>query len=462
MQKNILNKLRIPLNPAGSSARLLILCIIIIASAIRIWAYGNPKLSIAGNDTLSYVESSQVPLFSSEMMMGRRMLSTNLLYKILEPKEGYQILVNGSIHTTRRVFQPGFDRIAIFQLSMSLLGWGFLALTVSENLKTTLMKISGAITILLFAFTPQMADWDSILMSESLTFSLFALQLALLLPMVFSIFRDPSSKNLPQFIFWAFIYFWWTFLRDTNLFTSLVTIGLTATLLIFPKYRKSKVLAGGLGFLAVIFILGLYTTANSTRSLVQIINVYNDDLLHSPARIATLKELGMPDPGTPDYQPWFNEKSAVTLLKFMFIHPGYPATKIIKDFPGTFTEIKQTYFNVREHPQMRGFLFAIGDALHPENTTPFLLNLLLLFGLILTAVKNVHGTSRPWAWLAVWLFLTASLTLIPTILGDTWALNRHALFSTMLYRLCMWLFAIIIMDMAIEQNTAQPVLAKNQ
>src|SRR5687768_8871463 len=83
--------------------------IILIASIFRIGIHGNPALSIATNDTDSYVESSRVPLFSSEMMTGRRLLSTNLIYKILEPKEGYEILVNGSVETRRRQIQPGFD-----------------------------------------------------------------------------------------------------------------------------------------------------------------------------------------------------------------------------------------------------------------------------------------------------------------------------------------------------------------
>ena len=136
----------------------------------------------------------------------------------------------------------------------------------------------------------------------------------------------------------------------------------------------------------------------------------------------------------------------------MLIHPGYPATKIIKDFPISFTEIKQTYFYIREHAPIRKFLMALGNAFHPENTTPFLLNIFLLFGLILLATKDINTMSRPWAWISIWLFLTASFTLIPTILGDTWALNRHALFSTMIYRLCMWLFAFIIMDLALTQS----------
>ena len=185
------------------------------------------------------------------------------------------------------------------------------------------------------------------------------------------------------------------------------------------------------------------------------VNIYNDDLLRSPASVSTLKELGMPAPDSADYQEWFQKNSAKSLIKFMFIHPGYPAVKIMKDFPQSFTEIKQTYFKTPEHAQLRKSLMTLGDALHPENITPFLLDLFLLLGLILLAVKNTNETSRPWAWLGIWLFLTASITLIPTILGDTWALNRHALFSTMIYRLFMWVFSIVIIDIALEQSTPE-------
>ncbi len=139
--------------------------IIFIGIGFRFFIYGDATLSIAGNDTLSYVESSQAPLFSSEIMTGRRLLSTNLLYKAFEPKAGYKILVNGSVETTRRGFQPGFDGIVILQLVMSIAGWGLFTFIVSEHIKNPVMKVLGTVIILFFAYTPQMADWDSILMS---------------------------------------------------------------------------------------------------------------------------------------------------------------------------------------------------------------------------------------------------------------------------------------------------------
>lgn len=453
------NNIKLVLKSLYTEKRLsfFIISIIVVASIVRVEIYGSPSLSIATNDTDSYIEASRVALFSSEIMTGRRLLTTNLIYKAFEPKDGYQILVNGSFDTTRRLFQPGFDRIVILQLILSIIGWGLLAFTVSEHIKTSSMKVLSAITIIIFAFTPQIADWDSILMSESLTFSLFALQLAILIKIVFHIYDGQDLKINTYVAIWAITFFVWIFLRDTNLFTTLITIGMTAVLLLSAKFRKNKYIPATIVFVTALFTLGLITSSKSTRSLVQMNNIYNSDLLGSPASVATLSELGMPAPDSQEYEEWFKENASKTLIKFMLIHPGYPTLKIIKDFPYAFTENKQTYFKAPEQYQAREIAMTIGNALHPENTTPFVLDLFLLFGITALVVKKTGKSNLPWAWLGFWLFLTASLTFIPAILGDTWGLSRHALFSTMVYRLFMWLYLIILMDIAITQNSREPI-----
>ena len=270
--------------------RFVILGIILIASIMRIVLYGDPSLSVASNDTLSYVESSRVPLFSSEMMTGKRLLTTNLLYKAFEPKEGYQILANGSISTIRREFQSGFNNIVITQLIVSILGWGLLALSISEHIKNPFMKIMSAAMVVLFAFTPQMADWDSILMSESLTFSLFALQLAILIKLAFSLHENQNSNISIWFFLWAIVYFLWNFIRATNMVASFATFMMITSLLIFNKYRRNKFLYAALLLIAGIFFLGIFTTGKSVRSLNY--DVFYDDLLSVPTRVCYSGELG--------------------------------------------------------------------------------------------------------------------------------------------------------------------------
>jgi len=430
---------------------IVVLGIILAASIIRINIYGDPGLSIATNDTQSYVESSQSPLFSSEMITGRRLLTTNIIYKIFEPKEGYKIKANGSVDTTRRVFQRGFDKIVVFQLFLSIIGWGILAFTISKSIRTPSLKVLSTIIIMLFAFSPQLADWDSVLMAESMNFSLFALQLAILIKLVFSLYKDPNSNATIWLSLWMVIYFLWTFIRPTNLFVSFVTLAMLAGMLLFVKYRKSKHLYSAILFSASLFIIGAVTTGQSERS--QNYDVYQDDLLIYPERVSILKEWGMPDPSSPEFQPWFEKYSTKTMLRFMVTYPGYPTNKIIKDFPQAFNVANQTYFKAPEQWRARNIMIPIGESFHPENTSPFLLNLFMLFCLILIAFKNTKGISRPWAWIGIWLFLSAGVTMILAIIGDTWGLNRHALFSTMVYRILMWINLIVIMDIAITNST---------
>lgn len=82
------------------------------------------------------------------------------------------------------------------------------------------------------------------------------------------------------------------------------------------------------------------------------------------------------------------------------------------------------------------------------------MSILLLTGILLLAAKDADN-SRLWAWVGLWLFFSSGLTLIPTILGDTWALNRHALYSTTIFRLMAWVFPIIIMDIALKLKSTE-------
>lgn len=431
--------------------------ILLLWACFRIYAYGDPALSIAGNDTQTFVEASRVPLFSAEMMTGRRLLTTNLIYKILEPESGYQILVNGSLETSKRILQPGFDRIVILQLILSLLSWSALTWAVASQLKSFSAKILAALVVPAFAYTPQVADWDSILMSESMTFSLFALQLSLLISIVFKLHKDPNAKTTPWLIVCAVVYFLWANLRDTNNYVALVLFGLAAlTLFFFPTYRKRKALIGVLAFTAISFCLGVYTFQLSGRALISTINIYIGDIFPHPARVEYMKGLGMPEPQAPEFDAWFQEHGLGSITKFIVSHPGYALEKIARDFPEAFKEIKQTYFNVPPGGKsFRARVIALGETFHPETSTPFTMGLLLLIGIFFAAFNSQNQTAPPWAWIGAYLFLAASIAIFPTILGDTWAINRHSLFSTTFYRFSAWMFSIVLMDIALRRESAR-------
>ena len=446
------------MKPSPNFGNYLVLFVLVLWTGFRLSVYGDPSVSIAGNDTITFVEGSQVPLFSAEIMTGRRLLTTNLVYKIFEPDQGYEILVNGSLETSRRVFQEGFDGIVILQTVLSILGWSALTWVVAANMQSLAAKLMVALVVPAFAYSPQIADWDSILMSESLTFSVFVLQLALLIHIVFLLYKNPEAKVTPWMVAWGAVYFFWANVRDSNNYAALVLIGLVGLTLFISKFRKHKALIGIIGFSIVLFMVGLVTFQQSGRSLISTINIYIGDIFPHPARVEFMQtELGMPTPETPEFHAWFEEHGVTGATRFIFAHPGYALEKLIRDFPNAFKQGTQLYFVMPEIKVLRTRLNALGESLHPETATPFLIGIVLLSGIVLAGLTKNTDTVQPWAWIGIYLFLTASIAIVPTILGDTWALHRHTIFSIAMYRLGMWIFALILMDMALQKQPAQSI-----
>ena len=431
---------------------LVTLVIVIAAVVFRFGTYGNPRLSIANNDTETYVSSSEVSLFSIEAFTGRRLFSKNLIYQIFKPKQGYEILANGSGSTTKREAQETFTGIVLFQTALSLLGWGLLILAATSQIRQSLLKILAAVILMAFAFTPQIVDWDSVLSSEALTFSFFAIQFALLILLVFRLEKTsrPDRSTIGLIILWVIVVFFWSFLKDTNLYNLLADGLLLAAALCLKPFRKQKLLIGVLALLAAFFLLGWVTSAKSPRSQVSLLHIYQVSIISSPERYEYMKAEGMPEPDlkSPEFNDWFVKNAKNAYLKYMITHPGIVARVYLRDSLSAFSENLQPYFSA-EDIASRSSLVRLGNALHPANSSPIIMDAILLFGIWMIAIKKAPTSGLPWAWLATWVFLSASLNMFITIFGDTYGLTRHALTATLIFRLFMWLFAIVLIDLSL-------------
>lgn len=436
------------------TGNILVVFLIFGWAIFRLYAYGDPKLSIAGNDTETFIEGSKVPLFSKEMMTGRRLLTTNLIYKFFEPDNGYKILVNGSLETSRRVYQPGFDNIVVLQFLVSIISWSVLTYILAAQMNSTVSKTLTALVIPAFAYTPQIADWDSILMSESLTFSLFVLQLALLIYIVFKIYKNPTAKISAWMILWGVIYFFWANLRDTNNYAALVLVGLSILTLFVPSFRKNKKIISIAIFGLLLFTIGIVTFQQSERSLLSTINIYIGDIFPYPARVEYMqKQLGMPEPQTNEFYAWFEGNGVTAATRFIFAHPGYALEKLSRDFPDAFHQGTQTYFTIPDKKIFRQYLVSIGEGFHPQTITPFLISIVFLLTTLFAAIQGKIKTAPPWLWISAYILMVSTIAIVPTILGDTWALHRHTIFSIAMYRLSMWLCILILIDFSLSKTS---------
>lgn len=423
---------------------------------LRLTSYGDLKLSVANGDTASYIQGGAAPLFARDMLTRSRLFTTNLLYHLADVQEcEIRVVSYPAIQTeTHRGIQPCFDRIALFQNILAVIGWGMLAWTVSKRLSGGYEKLLAVILIPAFGFTPAIADWDSILGSESLTFSLFALSLALVIEVYFATAAGKSSVALSALT--VVVLSLWAFTRDANIYTLAVLLGMSILALVAaPGLRKNKRLTTSLVVVFIVTLVGLQSAMLSRRWEVPLGNVFNDLLLPHPARVEFLQGLGMPDPDSAAYLEWFSQKAPRAYARFLLAHPGYAASAFVAELGGIFSENTQPYFYADEMP-VRARLNAINDILHPKTQLVFILDILLMAGLFVAAFRKKSLPYVGWLWLLTWLTLSAALTIGVGFFADSIGVTRHTMFAVETFRLIFWLSLLVLLDHVNRSGDAAP------
>jgi hypothetical protein len=214
-----------------------------------------------------------------------------------------------------------------------------------------------------------------------------------------------------------------------------------------PGIRKNKI---PLVFIAAIFIttiIGLQSAMTSKRWARPMTNVFTDIVLPYPARVQFMQTLGMPDPASAVYPKWFTENAPRAYARFLLLHPGFAFTSLTSQQDGVFSENVQPYF-FSEQTSARKTMVVFNDIMHPKTYHVFILDCLLIMGLIFAVFRRKNKKLTTWVWLGTWLFVNALLTLTVSYFADSIGLTRHTLFSVELFRLTFWVFLIILFDQA--------------
>ena len=430
---------------------LLIWVILAGMAFFRLKAYGSINLSVANADTPSYIDEAAPPLFSRDMLTRSRLFTTNLVYHLAKVQECELTAISHPALglETERAVQPCFTRIALLQNLLSILAWSLLALTVASKLTGGFEKLFAAISITAFGFTPAIADWDSILGSESLTFSLFAISLALLLKICFTaIEEDQRPTSILLTILTLVSLALWTFTRDSNVYALAVLFAfLAVSLVIFPRLRKNKSVLVISAVILVLTVVGLQSAMESRRWKKPLTNVFAEFILPYPARAEFMTGIGMPDPKSAEYPNWFRENAPRAYARFLLAHPGYTLTSFTSNLGGIFSENTQPYF-FSEQTGTRKVLNALNDILHPNTHLVFILDLLLLMGLVISAIARRNGEFGAWAWLSLWLIASASAMMVINFFADSIGVTRHTMLAVEIFRLMLWIFLAILFDQA--------------
>ena len=429
-----------------------IFMIMVAAIILRLYLYGDPRLSIGMGDTTSYIQSSRAPVLSWASLTGRRLFTMNLVYHIFVNNPNncpLPVMIDPSKQRQASLeLQSCFDMIALLQNLLSMIGWSFLAWVMSSRIKTPLYKILITIIILSFAMSPQIAEWDNILSSESLTLSLFAICLALLIEIAFQLFGDLNGNKRKIYIMlagWLIVFSLWIFVQDANLYFAPIALILLTPFMIKDHLKNKALLIASL-FMIGILALGLISSANSTRWQPSIEHSYEKFIFPYPSRINSIKGLGAPDPNSPNFIQWFDKKAPNVYLLFLASHPGFVTSNIFEHMYMFTSDYLQPYFN---DPTVKfsSSLMTWGQIFHPISSDVFLIDTLLLAFLCYTAVNNKERTTSIWVWIGTWLYISSAAALFIRYFGDTESVLRHVFPAVEFFRLLLWILLIVQADL---------------
>lgn len=438
------------------ATRLIFWVIVSLACGLRLFAYGDPRLSVATLDTGSYIESARVPLLSWQALTAQRLFTTNVVFKLVSGNPGctnYPISMPAIGKEIKREVQPCFTGIALLQVLLSLASWVLLAVVVARHLTNPFLGIVAAGLITLFGFTPQIAAWDSVMGSESLSLSLLALSFGCLIEAIFAIVgpgNKASRRRGLTLALGSIVFTLWIFTKDASLFAVPTTLLLLAPIPGFGVVRARRPALLAILFLVCLLALGLTTSAQSQRWRTPLQGSFESFVLPYPERVQFMQQrFAMPDAPSVAYESWFGTTSRSAYMAFLVLHPGFIANSIRDNRLVFVYSYQQPYFEIPSSDATSA-LERLGRGLHPGSAMIYLADTIAVIVVCTVGLRQREHRILCWAWILAWLYLAAAITLFVTYFADAQGVMRHVFPSLEMFRLLMWLSLIVLAEMVLH------------
>lgn len=450
--------------------------VILIATflGLRIFASDPWTGAVATNDTDSYVNTANAPLFSTGFFSGMRPITVPLLYKIFTPPGGYDTSIRsepsiGKLPGLREL--PGFSNIAFAQSIISVLCWMALAISLYMKLENRWLKYVSVSLVLLSACLPEIVSWDHVMMAESLSYSLFALLIAFSLPLFdISFFRDETAPKYKKWLAAGFLLtlFFWVNTRDTNIyFLEITNISLIIGLAIsYVGSKFKKISRLGVTVLVVSSLIVIFQRAGargSTRLVNPLINNLTANVFPYSTRVEFMHDKwGMPNTpeiisnrasanystitGNKEFVRWVQKNGLSAYTDFMINTPEWTVQMLINSFSDTFGYYKQPYYDPS----------TVKLTVDPKQLTRLInwsssdLIVISLFLTLLAIGKNLkqkQTTLWPVLGMMASIWLGAGVMYTASYLGETWgSAARHIQNVILTYRLLILVYIPVIFD----------------
>lgn len=454
---------------------LLIGIIIIAAAVFRLSAYGDSCYAIGTADTHKFIAASRFPLWSKEFFTSNRPATIALLYKLSEPSGGYEnpLISEPALYATVSLpVQASFCGVVKAQRTLAILAWSTLSISFARRLRKPWLKIAGVITVLAFAYSPQLVDWDRVLMSEAVAIHLYVLLLALTLELASRVAEDGKSFQGASWILVITWFITWTLLifsRDSSAYTVPLTLLLIIPLILVPRIRSHlpwKVLVVICGILTILFSIHSVAFRSSNRWEISFFNNLIYNVFPNPARLEFLKSQGMPVSDDllalgnsrgnergfyelEEFIDWTRKDGYSAYTRLMISEPLWVIGSLLNNAEYLFSETIQPYFHeTPENTPLR--MLPIGNLLHPKTSMLLLLNGILFILIAFAAIQNQERTILGKVWFFAWMYAGALIMLFVGFHGDALGLIRHVLVATVAFRLMIWLLVFTIFDLTLS------------
>jgi hypothetical protein len=208
----------------------------------------------------------------------------------------------------------GTEPRTIMQLVVSTISWLVLASAVARAVRDRRLRYVAFAAVLVFSLTTEVILWETLLLSESLTFSIHALLLAAWRELV----QRPNWRWTATVLALSLL---WAFARDTDSYVVLFVGVLVAVTAWRPGYRKLKlVLVAGC---VAIFLLDYGSATVGKRWLQPMDDIVAHRVVPVPSLQSYFVAHGLDLHGNWPLSPWMTDRSRNVYAGYLITHPFY-------------------------------------------------------------------------------------------------------------------------------------------
>jgi SAM-dependent methyltransferase len=347
------------------------------------------------------------------------------------------------------------------QLSLSILCWGALAASCALILRPYALKFLAFAVVLGFSLNQQIILWDSVILSESLNFSLWALfyACALLLCHTWSRARAAVLIALAVLLVWA---------RDANAYV-LLEAGVILLLLAILRRHAGRFLLVGGAFVAV-FAMSAALSSAGAHAYTALLNVIGLRVLPNAEYLAYFEGQGMPvsealleytgkaghwddlalmhDTRLEEFRTWLRERGTGVFARFLWHFKADTLQKPLADPVAVLAPDLYYFSATRFRPILEGSRAA--EILYPMRFGIAAFGAASLLAAFMAALAL---RDRRTLWLAPILMILLAYPQIVFVWNtDPNDIFRHALPLNVQWRLGLWLLLFLGAGTLLEES----------